>query len=234
MTTQPPQFTASQYLQAARRAEAEGRTDYALQFYRHLAEHYPGTVEAEEGRSGLARLGDWRRSAQVAQPAPPPPQAPTGPHPHAPMESPASYRPMAETHTYHHPPAVQTHHAQHEHEKVALPRAIARHDPALAGAIPGPYDDYYLSRWIVRLVGWLGWLMLLVGLALTAIVVAGALGDKRVLAAFATLPMLSWLGPALLSAGAVIALLSQLTRAAFDTANAARDLAAIERAKAEL
>ena len=54
------QFTPVQVLQAARRAEAEGKMDYALQFYRHLVEHHGTTIEAQEAREGLFRIAEWR------------------------------------------------------------------------------------------------------------------------------------------------------------------------------
>lgn len=54
------QFTSVQVLQAAKRAEAEGKMDYALQFYRHLAEQHGSTPEAQEAREGLFRIAEWR------------------------------------------------------------------------------------------------------------------------------------------------------------------------------
>ncbi len=54
------QYTPVQVLQAARRAEAEGKMDYALQFYRHLVEHHGMTAEAQEAREGLFRIAEWR------------------------------------------------------------------------------------------------------------------------------------------------------------------------------
>lgn len=52
-----PQFTPQQILDAARRAEAEGKSDLAVQFYRHLVEQYGYTSEAVEARNALGRLG---------------------------------------------------------------------------------------------------------------------------------------------------------------------------------
>ncbi len=54
------QYTPVQVLQAARRAEAEGKMDYALQFYRHIVEHHGTAVEAQEAREGLFRIAEWR------------------------------------------------------------------------------------------------------------------------------------------------------------------------------
>lgn len=63
-----PQFTPTQVLDAGRRAEAEGKIDYAIQFYRHLTDHYSFTPEAAGAREALARIGVSRGSG------PPPPQ----------------------------------------------------------------------------------------------------------------------------------------------------------------
>lgn len=46
-----------QLLDAGRRAEAEGKFDYATQLYRHLTEYYAFTSEAAEARNGLGRIG---------------------------------------------------------------------------------------------------------------------------------------------------------------------------------
>ena len=62
------QYTPVQVLQAARRAEAEGKMDYALQFYRHLVEQHGSSVEAQEAREGLFRIAEWRwGEARVAR-----------------------------------------------------------------------------------------------------------------------------------------------------------------------
>lgn len=51
------QFTPPQLLEAGHRAEVEGKLDLAVQFYRHLTEHYSFTGEAAEARNGLGRVG---------------------------------------------------------------------------------------------------------------------------------------------------------------------------------
>src|SRR5262245_35681958 len=62
------QYTPVQVLQAARRAEAEGKMDYALQFYRHLVEQHSSSPEAQEAREGLFRIAEWRwGEARVAR-----------------------------------------------------------------------------------------------------------------------------------------------------------------------
>ena len=52
----PSQYSPEQILEAARRAEAEGRVDFANQLYRHLADSYPHLPVATAARDGLARL----------------------------------------------------------------------------------------------------------------------------------------------------------------------------------
>jgi hypothetical protein len=52
-----PQFTPAQLIESGRRAEAEGRPDLAVQFYRHLTEHFADAVEAAEAHGALGRIG---------------------------------------------------------------------------------------------------------------------------------------------------------------------------------
>ena len=60
MTThvQPP-FTPAQLIDAGRRAEAEGRPDLAVQFYRHLTDNFTGAAETLEAHGALGRIGVW-------------------------------------------------------------------------------------------------------------------------------------------------------------------------------
>jgi hypothetical protein len=51
------QFTPPQLLEAGHRAESEGKLDLAMQFYRHLTDHYAHTGEAAEARNGIGRIG---------------------------------------------------------------------------------------------------------------------------------------------------------------------------------
>ena len=50
MAQSQAQYTPAQILDLGRRAEADGRQDYALQLFRHLAEHYPGDPGTEPRR----------------------------------------------------------------------------------------------------------------------------------------------------------------------------------------
>jgi hypothetical protein len=51
------QLTPPQLLEAGHRAESEVKLDLAMQFYRHLTEHYAYTGEAAEARNGIGRIG---------------------------------------------------------------------------------------------------------------------------------------------------------------------------------
>jgi hypothetical protein len=56
-----PQFSPFQLLEAARRAEAEGRMDAAYQYYRQTVDQFAYSAEAAQAREGLARLnGGWQ------------------------------------------------------------------------------------------------------------------------------------------------------------------------------
>jgi hypothetical protein len=66
-----PQFTPAQLIESGRRAEAEGRLDLAVQFYRHLTEQFAEAVEAAEAHGALGRIGTVRPRAphwSAAQP----------------------------------------------------------------------------------------------------------------------------------------------------------------------
>jgi hypothetical protein len=58
-----PQFTPAQLIESGRRAEAEGRLDLAVQFYRHLVEQFAEAVETAEAHGALGRIGTVRPRA---------------------------------------------------------------------------------------------------------------------------------------------------------------------------
>jgi hypothetical protein len=66
MVLASPQFTPAQLIESGRRAEAEGRLDLAVQFYRHLTEHFAGAVEAAEAHGALGRIGVWQSEGDAA------------------------------------------------------------------------------------------------------------------------------------------------------------------------
>ncbi len=83
-----PQFTPVQILEAGQRAFAEGRTEYATQFFKHLIDHYSDTPEAAVAREALAQAHGT--STQPASPHYPQPPANGNGH-----HAPSSGRPSA-------------------------------------------------------------------------------------------------------------------------------------------
>lgn len=60
-----PQFTPAQLIESGRRAEAEGRPDLAVRFYRYLAEHFAEAREASEALTSLGRIGATLTQARL-------------------------------------------------------------------------------------------------------------------------------------------------------------------------
>lgn len=70
-----PQFTPVQILEAGQRAFAEGRTEYAAQFFKHLIDHYSDTAEAAVARDAMGQV-----NGAIAKPAAPQYVQPNGAH----------------------------------------------------------------------------------------------------------------------------------------------------------
>lgn len=70
------QYSPAQILAAARRAETDGRREYALQFFHHLTEQFPESQEAAAAREAIARLSPRPQLDSSEQPSgsPQPPQ----------------------------------------------------------------------------------------------------------------------------------------------------------------
>jgi hypothetical protein len=219
------QFTADQILEAGRRAEAQGQSEYAVQFYRHLTDHHPSSAEASVAREALSRLAPTPRHAPdkvngtrstlppwpageplpreaVPRPVmaePPRPTPPANPPPPAPP-SPA-------------PSAAQRQRYEYVREPIELPRPVRGY---LAGRI---------VAWFVVLCG-------------TAAFFAGA-AIIGFAVATGTVPVIPPVGPpgaigaALLVVGFVLVFAGQVALASFATANATRETAALMRAIAE-
>ena len=209
----PPQFTPAQVLDAARRAEGEGRTEFAMQFYRHLVTNFPGTQEAAAADAGLAHLSaspDHRQANGYALPNP--------------FE-------VMPGHDSYNAPSYSTHQGQIT-DRASHSAHTAAPGPDTGLDLPSPASDYRTGRFLARLITWLGALMILGGIA----VAAAAFANPR---SVASLPLVGRFitGPAF---GAVLAgygvaqiVLGQLVRALLDQANATRDMAAITRARFE-
>jgi hypothetical protein len=191
-----PQFTPAQILEAGRRAEAEGKIDYAVQFYRHLTDHYARAPEATDAWASLRRLSTQRTG---------------GPHTTS--------------------PAVDGAAAQRTNLPVVTSPAPRR---PVAGT---PRDDYRAGRMVAQLLAGAGWLALASGLLVVGLAVAAHFTEAKQLQQL--LQQLSGLGPLLAvsygmaaAGGGLIAIFwGQFARATFDTANATRALAELERGR---
>lgn len=282
-----PQFTPAQILEAGQRAMAEGRTEYAVQFFRHLIEHYGATPEAGAARDALARLRPgaerepWRLSQMpMAQPETPTLHAQAAGSP-ADVEY-GSYRSDHNANGRTAPPNGQLNgkvngrahngHGKNGHSgydqtlqtlsvghgadgavqsaavlrdgrpqagQVPAPPAQApdpgpssRQSPAPArSALPAPENNYFTGRLMALLAIVIGALMMV----LAVVLIVGAAGGPQLLSIIGvrTAPGAALAGPVMLGAGIFVFLLGQMARALFDGVNAVRDLAMIERLRAQ-
>lgn len=200
-------YSPRQMLESAHRAEADGNLELAGQLYWHVSETYPHSAEGAEAYAGLGRIGPMPAAYSQPQMQPKPARAGNGmvagPGPAGPYAGPA----------YAMPPTAARPHPQAQHQS-ARPRKL-----------PPARHHYGFGHGVASVVGAFGWLLVLL-----AVLVPGA-------AAAGLLTM--GVGPALLAAGAfafagvglVAVLAAQAARAAFDQADAARELVSIERAK---
>lgn len=215
-----PVFSATEVLRAGLQAEAEGRFDYAVQFFRHLTDHHPHTPEAVDARAGLQRIAQ-RRGEITPQAGPKAPQQSAA---HAMHGHPATMAgPQV---TANGSVAGQRGAAQSAKQPSTSANAAAATEPA---SLPAPERRYLVGRILAMLFQLIGGLIAVSGVLVLGLgVVLG--GD---------VPMLPWrgsaflLGPGLVLAGCVLIVWGQLAGAMFDAANAARDLARIGRARAE-
>lgn len=67
MSESSQNYSPSQILAIGQRAEAEGKFDYATQFYAHLADHYRNTAEGHEALYGLQRIERYRQAHFATQ-----------------------------------------------------------------------------------------------------------------------------------------------------------------------
>ena len=212
-----PQVTAAQVLDAGRRAEADGRLEYAIQFYRHLADHHVGAPESAMAREALTRL-DPRRSSVGGEARPARATPPHAGQAGAPRSVTSMIRPQ---------------NAQNGATKPGIRIApMGMPEPAPPLTLPDPAGGYMVGRIIAYALAFVGVCALVVGLVLmvAAIVMsASALANYRLPAVL----LHPASGPVALISGIVLLFWSQVARAVFDMARSAKDLSAIERAKAE-
>jgi len=214
MLQSSPTFTPPEILLAGRKAEAEGRLDYAVQFYRHLSDYYARTPEAAEARDSLQRLNAF---------AAPEPRTQPGNGYEAQLAA-ASTQPVTE-------------YAQPSAGWVA-PQAPARTPPAqlpvavrqrrrAAPELPAPPHGYRIGRALAVLVMVFGWLTTAAGAALLAarfIVGFEATGMDGMSG------MMVW--PGIIVMGLLLILAGEVAHAIFRMTNATSDLAAMTRARA--
>ncbi len=220
------QFTPVQVLQAARRAEAEGKMDYALQFYRHLVEQHGGTPEAQEAREGLFRIAEWRwGEARVArtsaagsagagpQPLPSPPSPPS--------DGQRVYNVANNAPAY---PADQQ-------SVSGLPQIIARQHQQGGEELPLFHARFRVGRFFAHTLSAFGWITLLSGVLAVVAGLGGFVGELSAIALLGT-PFGVMLGVPAVLLGLVLVVAGQLAAALFESANASLELTAIERGRA--
>jgi hypothetical protein len=199
------QYTPVQVLQAARRAEAEGKMDYALQFYRHLVEHHGMTPEAQEAREGLFRIAEWRwGEARVTRR-----DVVNGPPSHSSYSAPsAPQQPPPQDYAASEPP---------NH----LPQVIAREAAKAAGAgMAQPYKARYRSATILAsLLSGVGWVVGLGGILVAALAAGGVVADVSV-GGVLGLPMGVLFGVPAAVGGLVLIVTGQVAAAVFESTNA--------------
>jgi hypothetical protein len=226
------QYTPLQVLQAARRAEAEGKMDYALQFYRHIVENHGTTPEAQEAREGLMRIAEWRwsetrggarrqdyggnqQSQNHNQRFAPPPSEQQQPQPD----------PYADSDPIDGPP--------HAGGQGHLPQIIAREAAKAArGAEPiTHFSQHRAARIVALVIGVVGWGSVIAGLAITIVAAAGAVEQASV-AGLLGLPLGVIVGVPGVVVGLTLVLAGHLATAVFEGTNATLELLSIERSRA--
>lgn len=206
------EFTPTQILEAGQRAEAEGRPDYALQFYRHLADYHANSLEADEARRGLARIGP--PAARLDGNG-----APSFPRTSGPSLDDDTWRNAG--------PDLGLAPPRERGLSLAPVFGPAVGGPTSPLVLPEPRDHYRASRAIAFAVAFAAWLAVLAGCAKLMAPLAPANVSEIASTIGSGLPD----APVTIAVGLAIALLSRLVRAQFDAANAARELVAIERAR---
>lgn len=222
------QFTPVQVLQAARRAEAEGKMDYALQFYRHLVEQHGTTAEAQEAREGLFRIAEWRwGEARVARgreagAASPPQSAQSAPPPNPSAGGQRVYN------VANHAPA-SGYAVDQQHAPTAMPQIVSRQQAQGEEDLPAFQPRFRVAKFVAHALSGVGWLVLLSGIAL--MVGAGGSVGQLAAIAFFDLPLGVLTGVPALVLGLALVVAGQLAAAVFESTNATLELVAIERGR---
>jgi hypothetical protein len=228
------QFTPVQVLQAARRAEAEGKMDYALQFYRHLVEQHGTTPEAQEAREGLFRIAEWRwgearvaRGREAANADAPGGQAPSQGAPNIP---PGGQRVFNVSNNTQQPPYYPEQQSADAGHPTKLPQIISREQNQRAGDPPPFRARFRIAKFIAHTLSALGWIGLLAGIAGAGAAAGGFLAEASAIALLG-LPLGIVAGVPAAVLGLVLIVAGQLAAAVFASTNAALELVAIERGR---
>jgi hypothetical protein len=217
------QFTPVQVLQAARRAEAEGKMDYALQFYRHLVEQHGGTPEAQEAREGLFRIAEWRwgearvarsreggNAAAGAQPS----QGQTATPPPAGQRV---YNVSGGQAANEYPPDTSANAGP-----VGMPQIIQRQH-SQANDTPAFHPRFAVAKFIAHSLSGIGWLAFVAGVFTAVAGIAGLVGELSATPMFDT-PIGVMIAVPSVLLGLVLIVGGQLAAALFDSVNATLEM----------
>lgn len=201
--------------------------DYALQFYRHIVEHYVSTPEAHDAREGLLRIAEWRwgearaLGRQTPQPAP----APVAQHVQNNTYNamPGGRASFAAEQVYEEPPV----------EDQRMPQVISRE---AMDETEGPENSPFWGRYRgARLVAFvlssLGWAGVMGGVLIAIAASTGALAEVSV-AGLWGLPLGVLFGLPAAAISLLLVVAGQIAIAVFENATATLDLLALERARA--
>lgn len=219
------QYTPVQVLQAARRAEAEGKMDYALQFYRHIVEHHGTSGEAQEAREGLFRIAEWRwGEARIARRQ----ESPTGGgFPSQQQRAPAVAAAPQPQQVY--PPETPDA-AVPATGATRMPQFVARE--AAKADEPAPAEPgnqrYRTARLAALMVSGCGWASVLGGVAVVLMALTDAAAEISA-AALLGLPLGVVLGVPAAVTGLVLVVMGYLAVAVFESSNATLELADLRR-----
>lgn len=222
------QYTPLQVLQAARRAEAEGKMDYALQFYRHIVENHATTPEAQEAREGLMRIAEWRWSETRGgarrqdyagnQPSHHPSHQRYAPPHQNEQQRPDPYADAAEP-------------APHASGQGHLPQVIAREAAKAAhGSEPVLFTQHRAAAIVAQVVGLIGWASVVAGLAVAIVAGAGTFAEVSA-EGLMGMPVGVVVGMPAAVVGLALVLAGHLATAVFESTNATLELLSIERGR---
>lgn len=215
--TETADTTARALLETARRAETEGNHEAALRTYRHLTENFARSPEARVAAEALARRtvrpAPGTQMPGLTMPPPPPMRPAAGPRPQHPAPQPVTLdRPVQM------PSAMPPPHAAHP---AVLQTPAPASLPVHRGQLRTHTPRYRFGRAIAYMTGLLGG-SILVAAIVAALLNLGATFGYVSSPVFASM-LIGW--PLILltnATGLFLVLLSQMARATFDAADAAR------------